>query len=144
MGTEEVIRAAVDAYRRKDLDGALAFCADGVAFRLMSDSGMDHAYRFDCRGIGDFRAALLEINGDFDIQTYDLIELFVSGNRAASRTAITVVHRVTGERIDTELADFWTVEDGKVTSVQEFSDSAALTASRAAAAGRDRRPVTSA
>ncbi|MGV6847533.1 MAG: nuclear transport factor 2 family protein [Marinibacterium sp.] len=135
METGEVIHTAVDAYQRKDLDAALACCADGVAFRLMSDSGMDHAYRFHCRGTGEFRAALQEINGDFDIQTYDLIELFVHGNRAASRTAITLFHRVSGQRIETELANFWTVEDGKITSIQEFSDTAALTASRVAAAG---------
>ena len=123
--TEETIRAAIEAYARRDLEGALSHCAETVRFCNIAAPGTG-MWTFDCQGLTAFREALVEINTAFEIEDYRLVELIAAGPRAASRQQLTLVSRATGERFDTEIADFWTVEHGKITTIHEFNDTAKL------------------
>lgn len=129
MTTEETIRAAIGAYSAGDLDGALAFCADDVCFCTQTAPGHG-GWELDCTGREAFRAGLTELLTEFEMQKYELVELITSGSRAASRQNVTMTHRATGRVVDSQIADFWTVENGRITDIREFADTALIVAAR--------------
>ncbi|MEL6196373.1 MAG: nuclear transport factor 2 family protein [Pseudomonadota bacterium] len=132
MTTEETVRAALDAYARGDLDAAMAHCADTICFCNLAapNSGL---WQFDCHGQAAVRAAFTQIATEFAFEKYEIVELIASGNRAASRQKLRGRHRLTGAVFDSQIADFFTVEDGKITHIQEFHDTALLSSLRIAA-----------
>lgn len=129
MTTEETIRAAIAAYARRDLEGALSRCAEDIRFSNHTAPGTG-MWEFDCRGIGAFRDALLGIAAEFDIEEYQLLQLVAQGPDAASRQHLRMKHRASGTVFETQIADFWRVEHGKITSILEFNDTAAVAALR--------------
>ena len=133
MTTRDIVAAVLAAYAVGDVDGALAHCADHVCYKNNSspDMGM---WEFDCHGVDAFREALGQINAEFEMERYEVLEILVDGSRAATRQALRARHRETGAVTETMIADFWTVEDGKVTSVLEFQDTADIVALRSKSA----------
>lgn len=133
MSTRETVAAALAAYAAGDMDGALAQCAEHVCFQNNSSPNLG-MWEFDCHGKDAFRDALVQINTEFDLEHYEVLEILTDGNRAASRQALRARNRETGAMTETMIADFWTVEDGKVTSILEFNDTADIVALRSISA----------
>ena len=133
MTTRDTVTAMLAAYAQGDVDGALAQCADDVCFKNNATPNLG-MWEFDCQGVDAFRQALGQINTEFELEHYEVLEILVDGNRAASRQAIRARHRESGAVTDSMIADFWTVEDGKVTSILEFQDTADIVALRSKSA----------
>lgn len=129
MNTENIVREALAAYSRGDMDTALGHCADDVHFCTQA-TGRYRTWGFDCTDKGQLREALAVINTEFEIERYELVEIIASGNRAATRQDLRMKSRTTGEVLETQISDWWTVQDGKVTSIQEFADTAWIAALR--------------
>lgn len=60
----------------------------------------------------------------FELSDFTILEMLIDGDRAAVRWQATVHHTGTDQVFTTELADFITAEDGKVTAFIEFLDTA--------------------
>ena len=131
MTTENVIRAALEAYARGDLDGALSHCAEDMCFKTQAAPG-NGGWEVDCHSLAEFRAALLDLSGEFEFEHYGLVEIIVSGERAATRQDVRARHRETGHPLNTQISGFWTVRDGKITNLQEFADTAMVVAAKRA------------
>ncbi|MEM7057964.1 MAG: nuclear transport factor 2 family protein [Pseudomonadota bacterium] len=132
MTTEETVRAAIAAYAAKDLQGALSLCSRDVCFHNQSVKGTG-MWEFDCREIDELQTALIQINSEFEIEAYELLDLIATGKKAASRQRLRIRIPQTGEVIETVIADFWEVEDGKITSIHEFNDTAQIISARKSA-----------
>lgn len=129
MDTEQIVRDTLAAYSRGDMEAALGHCAEEVHFCAQA-TGRFRTWGFDCKGKEQLREALMVINTEFEMLGYDLVEIVVNETRAATRQNVRMKSHATGEIVDSQISDWWTVEDGKVTSVQEFSDTALIAAHR--------------
>jgi ketosteroid isomerase-like protein len=135
MTTEETIRAAIGAWTAGDLDAALDLCAEDAGYRIVAVPDLG-AFQADCHDRDEFRATLVALLSEFEMLRYDLVEVIASGERAATRVDLRMRHRQTGRMVDTQLAGFWTVRDGKITSLDEWHDTAQVAQARAVAAAR--------
>jgi ketosteroid isomerase-like protein len=52
----------------------------------------------------------------------------IDGDRAAVHSRLRVRFRPTGEEVETELYDLWTIRDGKIANLLEFADTALINA----------------
>lgn len=129
MSTEQVIREAIAAYASGDLEGALAHCAEDVRFCNQTAPGHG-GWELDCDCKDGFREGLMELLTEFEMESYELVELIAQGPRAATRQNVKMTHRATGKRVDTQICDFWTVEGGKITRIHEFADTAEVAAAK--------------
>ena len=124
MTTEEVVRAALKAYAEKDMETAMGFVAETARFRNQSCGALD-VWRFDGQCKADFATDLATINEAFEILDYELLDIIASGTRAATRQRVVLKRRgVDGPEVTTVISGFWNVEDGKVTELHEFQDTA--------------------
>ena len=130
MDTETTIRAVVKAYDAKDMDKVASFLADSICYKINS-SGHTGPYTADCRSKEAFFVAVQAILDDWDICSYKLADLIVSGNRGAAQIAVEMVslhdpkHSYAGR-----LALFLTVENGQVSELHEYHDTAAAGTAR--------------
>lgn len=125
MPTESIVRAVCDAYQSKNIDDLLGLCTDEICYRQYSAS--DRApYRADCTGKPAFVAALSDIGRDWDLQSFRIADIVVSGNRAATQCEAQFKRTTTGADMRTRNALFWTVKDGLVTEITEFYDTAGI------------------
>jgi ketosteroid isomerase-like protein len=69
--------------------------------------------------------ALLQTMTDtFALEDFAILDLLIDGGRAAVRWRATVLVAASGDTHATEVADFLTVENGRVVSLVEFLDTA--------------------
>ena len=129
MRIEQIVRETLAAYSRGDMEAALKHCAEGVQFCTQA-TGRFRTWGFDCKDKDQLREALVVINTEFEMLGYDLVEIIASGNRAATRQNVRMKSHATGEIVESQISDWWTVEDGKVASIQEFADTALIAAQR--------------
>ena len=123
METREVITEVYDRYSRGDLARTLELVDDNICYRWVAHG--DHAQfsgTCDCRDT--MMARLEELLGVWQPEKFEPTDLLVDGDRAASRVRIRYHARANGNVLESELAHFWTVRDGKVTELVEFYDTA--------------------
>jgi ketosteroid isomerase-like protein len=129
MDTETVIRKAVAAYAASDIETVLGLCTDDIHYCIQSTPECG-PYCADCRGKAAFVDALSKYVEDWTFGAFELEDLILSGNRAATRQRVDFINRRTGAQLQTLNALFWTVEDGKITEILEFQDTATIAAAR--------------
>ena len=129
MTTEETIRAAVEAYDAGDQNTVDALIDDNVTYRINSHDG---PYRADCRSKDEFWEAVGAILADWDIQSYKIHDLIVSGNKGAAQIRIEMISRHTGRPVQTGLALFLEVANDRLTEIHEYHDTRAIGMSQSA------------
>jgi len=125
METETVIRNAVDAYDQGKQDVLDALLSDDICYRIVSqpDTG---PFVCDAAGKTAFYETVGAILSQWTITDYRIVDLIVSGGRAAAQITHCATHRVTGRKFDARIALFFRVEDGRITEIVEYHDTAAL------------------
>lgn len=125
MTPQETVQTTLDAYARRDLAAALAQFDPDLDFSVHpTNSEIKLCGCF--KGLQAFQEHLVEIDRYWSFETFEPLEVIASGNRVAARIRVELVRKDTGERFETEIANFMTVVDGRITSLQEFRDTAAL------------------
>ena len=71
------------------------------------------------------------IMGDWDGFTVDVEEFIIAGNRVVALGHYRGTHKVSGQAINAQFAHIWTVENGKVTRFQQYTDTLQLAQARA-------------
>ncbi|WP_420557666.1 nuclear transport factor 2 family protein [Roseovarius sp.] len=125
MQTQEVIEKAVEAYAGGDTAALDALLDEDLRYRI---NGQPDCGKFTCdvTGKAAFYDAVGGILARWEITGYQIVDLIVSGERAAAQVAHGATHKETGRQFETRLALFLAVRDGRITEIVEYHDSAAL------------------
>ena len=129
MTTEQIIRDAVFAYASQDIDRVLACLTDDIVYTIEASEPLG-PYRANCADKEGFVQVIGQIVGDYVVEKFELADILVDGDRAATRIDVTLRNRITGTLVVGQNAIFWTVRDGLVSEVREFHDTAQLAAGR--------------
>lgn len=134
-GNVALIRKIYDAFSAGDIQTILDMAAPNAEWINYGPSTVPYFGNFTGRltsffqGIGDTTTDAKVVADKFMVQ----------GDTVVALARYTAKVRNTGANIDTPLAHFFTVRDGKVTSWIGFSDTAAVAAAHAGAASSARR-----
>ena len=134
MSTEDTIRQAIEAYDRGDAEAVATLLHEDICYTINSNPALG-PYHADCHCKAEFFAAVGAIQADWDINSYKLDDLIVSGTRGAAQIRLQITSRHTARRLQTRLALFMTVEGGKLTEIHEYHDTANVSTARQAPAG---------
>lgn len=129
MTTEDIIRAAVEAYDRGDSAAVAGFLAQDLHYTINANPEIG-PYFADTRSTDQFFDAVASIRADWSIDSYKIADLIVSGDRGAAQIAVTITSRHTGRKVDSRLALFMKVRDGQLTEIHEYHDTANQASSR--------------
>jgi ketosteroid isomerase-like protein len=120
---EDLLEALYAARVRGDLDAVVKLFAADASFKV---AGTDQTSPMPTlvKGNAGIRSLLLGMIESFELSDFTILDMLIDGSSAAIRWQTTIHYTVTGQIFSTELADFITVGDGKVTSFIEFIDTA--------------------
>jgi hypothetical protein len=123
MQPKDLVKEFYSRYQRRDLDKALELCADDIDFLWTADAR--HA-RFSGPALGKaaFRTQLEALESRFIFQAYTPLETIAEGEKVAVRAVIRMTQREGGREFLMQIADFWTVRDGKLAALVEYYDTA--------------------
>jgi len=119
----EFVQSLYDAFARGDADIVLAGLAPDVEWNEAEGSPYAdlNPYRGpDEVGNGVFGRLLADYD-EFSVQPSQLME---DGNMVVALGRYQGTHRASGQRLDAPFAHAWTVQDGKVTAFQQYTDTA--------------------
>lgn len=119
--TKAIVRAIYDAWREKDLAGVAGCLDDDFCFHIHIPPTV-HPLGGPCHGKAAALERLRKITQDFEFLAYEIGDLIVTGERAATQPRIRYVHKPTGEELETTLAHFWTLRGGKAVRLDEYHD----------------------
>lgn len=122
-----LIETAYDARVRGDLDGVMAAFHPGCDFHLVASGGSDGIGAV-CGGAEAVRAQIGALIAAFDFADFTVVDLLVDGDRAALRWRARVTARATGRSAPFEVVDLFGFSDGRIRTMQQFTDTAAIAA----------------
>jgi ketosteroid isomerase-like protein len=120
---ERVIRQAYAARKRNDLEACLKVFADKPVFR-MAGARVTSPVATASRGQVELRAVLGSLIRDFEWIDHTIVSIVIDGSKAAVHGRIKLESTVTGDVVETDVADFIEIRDGRITSFIEFCDTA--------------------
>ena len=125
--TTQLLQKVYDSFNAGDIEGVLSYFAEDIEF-VFSEVPKVSFYR-SRRGrdsVAEFFASMgdhQEPKGAIAVQ-----EIIVQGNRAAVFGHASFHVKSTDRDFETAFAHMWTVEGGKLTRLQEYTDTAAISA----------------
>jgi uncharacterized protein len=123
--TESVVRAFYSALGQGDANAALALLDKDVRW---SEAERVSYYTGEVRGVDAVVKTVFEpINRDFDNFAVNMKEVIAQNDRATALGIYTGRGRVSGRDLNAPFVHAWTVRDGKLTTFQQYTDSAAWT-----------------
>lgn len=123
MRAADVVSDLYKTYANRDIEGALAHCADDVVFRWIADERQSR-YAGVTRGKQEFIARLVALDNDFEYRRFIPLEIIADGDKVAAQVEIHLTRRTTGQEVVIRTANFWTVRDGKIVEAVEYYDTA--------------------
>lgn len=133
MTARAIVEAMYDAYGKGDLEGTFVHFAKDVNHTANAcHNGGRFCGAYD--GLDALRERVTEILTHWAFDSYVPQSLTVEGEKVAALVRITGHQRHTGARLETIVAHFMTVKDGKITALTEVFDGAPLEAAMAHAA----------
>lgn len=120
---ERIIRQAYAARKRNDLEGCLKVFADKPVFRM---AGARVASRVATVSTGqvELRETLEKLIQAFEWIDHTIVSIVIDGSRAAVHGRVKLESAATGDVVETDVADFIEIRDGRITSFIEFCDTA--------------------
>ena len=123
MQPRQVIEQIYADYARGDIDAVLEKCEHGISFYMVADPRLSKyaGASVDKHGFRERAAAL---HADFEYLGIERIDTIAEGDRVVVRNEMHMRRRTSGIELKMEVADFWTVRDGKAVELVEFYDTA--------------------
>src|SRR5262245_57506194 len=121
MQPVELINQIYADYARGDIDAVLENCDHTLEFNFVADPKYSK-YAGAVVGKHGFRELAARLHDDFEYVGFERIDLIAQGDRIAVRNELRMKRRATGAEVVIEVADFWTIRDGKAVEVVEFYD----------------------
>ncbi|PBC10387.1 nuclear transport factor 2 family protein [Mesorhizobium sp. WSM3859] len=123
MRAVEIVSNLYKAYADRDIEGALARCAEDVVFRWIADPRQSR-HAGTAHGKQEFLSRLLALDHDFEYRHFVPVEIIDGGDKVAAQVEIHMTRRTTGEEFIMRTANFWTVRDGEIIEMVEYYDTA--------------------
>lgn len=123
MQTRDVINRIYQLYSAGDLAGAFGSMHEDVCYRWNANTDLAR-FAGTCASRAEMAGRLEELLTVWEPEAFEPTDPIVEGDRAASRVRIRYRHRTTGKVLESELAHFWTLRDGRVAELVEFYDTA--------------------
>lgn len=123
MRAVEIVSNLYKAYANRDIEGALARCAEDVVFRWIADPRQSR-HAGTAHGKQEFLSRLLALDDDFEYRHFVPVEIIDGGDKVAAQLEIHMTRRTTGEEFIMRTANFWTVRDGEIIEMVEYYDTA--------------------
>ncbi len=121
---ERTIHKAYDARQRGDHPGVVACLAPNATYRMI---GTSHLLGGMPVGPIDAATAIGGLIDQFRFPQLRLAALLIDGNRAAVHVEMHAVATGSAKEAPSELLDLWTFDDdGRVTDITEFADTALI------------------
>ena len=120
---ERIIRQAYAARKRNDLDECLEVFADMSEFR-MAGAAVTSPVAMASKGGIELRETLGRLINSFEWIDHTIVSIVIDGSKAAVHGRIKMESTFTGDVVETDVADFIEVRDGRITSFIEFCDTA--------------------
>jgi ketosteroid isomerase-like protein len=119
---EATLHDAYSARSRNDAAGVLAvFAADATLKHLGHPAYCDAVATYIGPALGPAMEKLCDV---FRASAWDARSMIIEGNRAAVICRASLQYTPTGESLSLDLVHFWTFQDGKVTELMEYFDTA--------------------
>ncbi|MEO1106111.1 MAG: nuclear transport factor 2 family protein [Pseudomonadota bacterium] len=133
MTARATAEALYEAYARGDLEATFALLAVDVNHTA---NACNHEQQFcgTYHGIDAVRARVAEIAEHWAFEIYAPQTIIEEGDRVAAMVKLVAVERHTGVRLESLVAHFMVVKDGKITELIEVFDGAHIEAAMAHAA----------
>jgi len=122
-GIEKLVRDCYAARVRGDVEGVMRFFDRNLQFEIVGDRAITPAAGRSV-GADSFRAQLTSLVSTFTFHSHDIVSIVIDGTKAAVRARVKLTSAVTGRTVETELADFIEVKDGRIVSFAQFIDTA--------------------
>ncbi len=125
--TKAEIEAKIRKFYAARVAGNVQEIVDGMAtdvdFQLAGNPTASPVARC-LRGSDKLHPHVTELVRAFKFNAYEIVSLVVEGSKAAVHARANVTSTVTGETVDTDLADFFTFKDGRIAAFVQFCDTA--------------------
>lgn len=122
---EDLIRKAYAARHRGDLDGLMAYFHDRCSYRLAGGPAAAEVF-VQPEGHQAVREQMAGLIATYVFSNIEELALTVDGDRATLHWRADVECRPTGRTGSFEIMDVFTIADGKLTSVTQFTDTAGV------------------
>ncbi len=123
MQPKELVDQIYADHARGDIDAVLDNCDHRISFFMVADPKFSK-YAGAVVDKHGFRERVASLHEDFEYLAVERIDTIAEGDRVVVRNEMHMRRRATGVRFVLEVADFWTVRDGKVVELVEFYDTA--------------------
>lgn len=120
---ERIIRQAYAARKRNDLEACLKVFADKAVFR-MAGAPVTSPVATVGTGQNELRETLAKLIQAFEWIDHTIISMVIEGSKAAVHGRVKLESAATGDVVETDVADFIEIHDGRITSYTEFCDTA--------------------
>lgn len=122
---EAIIERTYAARKAGDLDALAAMFTPDGEYRL---AGAADAFprAMTARGAAEIKRAIGSLVREFQWIDVVPLDLLVDGDKAARRWQANVRHITSGQVFQTEGSDIWTFREGRVASLVQFVDTAAV------------------
>ena len=106
-----------------DVEAMAEAFAEDAKFQIVGSPGYS-MLATTAEGREAVRGLLQTVADSFGLDEFAILDLLTDGNKAAVRWKARVLNVTSGDSFTMELADFIEIEDGKITSLSEFLDTA--------------------
>jgi ketosteroid isomerase-like protein len=120
---EALVKDAYAARLRGDVEATVRYFTDDAVFALAGAKDASPV-ALRCTGCDALRGAMAGLVGAFAFRDHEIVSLVIEGAKAVAHVRVRVRATATGEEALTEMADFFTFENGKIKSFLEFCDTA--------------------
>jgi ketosteroid isomerase-like protein len=121
----ETIHQAYDARDKSDIEGLMAAFHPNAVFELKGEKDIVEIAGA-VQGHSNLRAAMTALIETFEFVKRDIVEAIVEGDRAAVRSRATIRFTPKDIVVTTDILDMFRFEDGKITELVEFADTALI------------------
>lgn len=120
---ERLVRHAYAARKRNDLEACLKVFADKPVFR-MAGAHVTSPVAMASTGQIELRKTLEDLIRAFEWIDHTIVSMVIDGPRVAVHGRVKLEATATGDVVETDIADFIEVKDGRIVSFTEFCDTA--------------------
>ena len=127
MAKDDVTRVQLEellaSWSQGEVEKTLAHFAPSIRHRICGTEGFVHMDR-TIQGMDEFLDHMEEFSHIWELLHFEPISIIAEGNRAVSHVEFQYRHIPTGRIVESEAAQLWQFENGKVVELIEFLDTA--------------------
>ena len=126
MGNVEITQGGYEAFGRGDVPSVLALFAPDIEWREAESNPYKPDGKAWIGGDAIVENLVMRLGSEWDGFTATPKEFHDAGDTVVTECRYTGVHKATGKSIDLQACHVWKLGDGKVTSFQQYVDTAQL------------------